>query len=132
VPMKKPVFRSRDTQRARQLRKASSPAERRLWQHIRTGTLAAYNFTRQYEIGPYHVDVMCRSKKLAIEIDGYSHDVQSKQDHVRDIFLKNLGYAILRVSNADVFQNIEGVYSLIEKTLSELPSPSPSRRREGS
>jgi len=55
------------TERARQLRRDSTPAERKLWR-----LLSRYRpaFTRQLVVGNYIIDLACREAKLAIELDG--------------------------------------------------------------
>ena len=53
---------------ARQLRKHSTQAERKLWRHLRSRSLAGFKFVRQEPIGPYIVDFICREKRLVIEV----------------------------------------------------------------
>jgi very-short-patch-repair endonuclease len=128
--MKRPEYRTRDINRSRELRREASLAERLLWLALSSGKLSGHRFTCQYQIGPYFCDLVCRSAKLVIEIDGYSHDIRQSCDARRDSFLRNQGYRVLRFSNDDVMQNLEGVVATIALALG--PSPSPSRKREGS
>ena len=128
--MRRPEYRTRDINRSRELRREASLAERLLWLALSSGKLSGHRFTRQYQIGPYFCDLVCRSAKLVIEIDGYSHDIRQSYDARRDSFLRNQGYRVLRFSNDDVMQNLEGVVATIALALG--PSPSPSRKREGS
>jgi very-short-patch-repair endonuclease len=72
--MKQPVFRKRNTERSRDLCKTASPAERAIWSFVSGGQRNGHRFTRQYQIGSYFADLLCRSKKLIVEIDGCSHD----------------------------------------------------------
>ena len=39
---------------------------------------------------------------------------------------------MIRFWNSDVLDNVEGVLKIIERVLEDMPSPSPSRKREGS
>ena len=39
---------------------------------------------------------------------------------------------MIRFWNNDVLENLEGVITEIERVLAALPSPNPSRKREGS
>jgi len=64
-----------------------------------------------------------------VEIDGYSHDLHQEYDRRRDSFLHSKGYRVLRFSNDDVKQNLDGVIATIALALG--PSPNPSRKREG-
>ena len=52
-----------------QLRKKSTPAERKLWSRIRDDQLGV-NFRRQHAVGNYIPDFVCIEKKLIIELDG--------------------------------------------------------------
>lgn len=128
--MKRPKFRGRDINRSRELRREASLAERLIWPALSRGKLSGHRFTRQYQIGPYFCDLVCRSAKLAVEIDGFSHDLRQGYDARRDSFLRDQGYRVLRFANDDVMHNLEGVVATIALALG--PSPSPSRRREGS
>ena len=82
-------------------------------------------------VGPFFVDFMCRSHKIAIEIDGLSHDVQPERDVLRDQYLRDAGFRVLHFSNEDVMTNTEGVVEMIAGVLLEQPTPGPSREREG-
>lgn len=126
-----PHFRERDTSRARELRNRATPQERLLWGYLRNRQLAGCKFSRQLPIGPYFCDFVCREKKLIIELDGASHSLQTEYDTERDAFCEHHGYKVLRFSNADVMMNVEGVLTKIEQVLVEMPTPGPSRKREG-
>ena len=82
-------------------------------------------------VGAYFADFLCREAQLIIELDGYSHDMRQASDHRRDQWFINNGFRVLRFTNSDVMANVEGVVSEIERTLALLPTPNPSRKREG-
>ena len=69
---------------------------------------------------------------LVIELDGHSHDINPGRDIWRDRYLVEHGYRVLHFQNAEVFGNVEGVIMAIRSALIEGPTPSPSRKREGS
>ena len=69
-------------------------------------------FTRQLPIGPYFADFACRQAKLVIELDGSQH-AESERDEARDAFLKEEGWAILRIWNNELDENAEGVFQAI-------------------
>jgi len=96
---------------ARVLRKNMTDAERFLWSKIRRKQLKEFQFYRQKNIGDYIVDFYCPAAKLIVEIDGGQHYSEENivKDEVRDKFLSDLGFRVLRFSNSDVFKNIEGV-----------------------
>jgi very-short-patch-repair endonuclease len=60
---------------ARRLRRNLSPPEARLWNRLRTRRPGTPVFRRQHPIGPYVLDFYCAEARLAVEIDGMSHDV---------------------------------------------------------
>ncbi|UAB78683.1 endonuclease domain-containing protein [Erythrobacter sp. SCSIO 43205] len=114
-----PEWRPRNTNRARTLRREATPAERILWEHLSRSQQGA-KFSRQMPVGPYYADFLCRELKLVIELDGYSHDVAPERDVVRDQWMKAEGYIVLRFTNADVHENIEGVIKTIRLKIEEM------------
>ncbi|WP_380877325.1 hypothetical protein ACFB49_12350 [Sphingomonas sp. DBB INV C78] len=127
-----PIFKPRQTNRARDLRNAAAPAERALWQHLSRSQLDGYKFSRQMPIGPYICDFLCRSARLVVEVDGHSHDGRITHDERRTEALEAAGYRVIRFTNADIEKRIEGVLTIISDALAERPTPNPSRMREGS
>jgi very-short-patch-repair endonuclease len=104
------------TQRARRLRRDSTDAELKLWYRLRTRSTLGFKFVRQEPIGPYIVDFACRERRLIVEVDGGQH-AGSKSDLVRDQWLAEHRYRVLRFWNNDVMSNIEGVLETIVKAL---------------
>ena len=123
-------FRERDTNRARELRNSATPAERLLWQYLSKSQLGT-KFSRQMPVGPFFADFLCRERRLIIELDGFSHDVQPKRDVYRDRYLTEQGFHVLHFTNMDVLGNVEGVVIEIKRALADWPTPNPSRKREG-
>ena len=126
-----PVWRPRNTARARELRNAATPAERKLWQYLGASRLDGHKFSRQIPVGPFYPDFLCRAKRLVVEIDGYSHDADPERDAKRDEYFNSLGYIVMRFTNDDVLNNVEGVVTAIGIALADRPTPDPSRKREG-
>ncbi|MGC9237589.1 MAG: endonuclease domain-containing protein, partial [Thiomonas sp.] len=60
-------------QRARELRRNLTEAERLLWNRLRNQQLGV-KFRRQAPIGPYIVDFLCPQARLIIELDGGQHN----------------------------------------------------------
>jgi very-short-patch-repair endonuclease len=125
------VFKPRNTDRAKSLRNAATPAERKLWKYLSKRQLGGRKFSRQMPVGPYYADFLCRELGLIIEIDGYSHETQQDYDAKRTRALVKHGYKVIRFTNDDVLNNVEGVVGRIERVLADMPTPNPSRRREG-
>jgi very-short-patch-repair endonuclease len=106
---------------ARRLRKNSTIAETKLWWRLRSRGLNGFKFVRQEPTGPYVADFVCREHRLIIEVDGGQH-AESKRDAVRDKWLCEHQYRILRFWNNDVIGNLEGV---LETILAALPAEAP-------
>jgi very-short-patch-repair endonuclease len=107
-------------QPSRQLRNKSTEAEVLLWSKIRMQQLKNLIFYRQKPLGGYIVDFYCPKAKLVIEVDGSQHFSEhgKEYDHVRDDFLANMNLKVLRFTNVDVMENIDGV---VEVILNHLP-----------
>jgi very-short-patch-repair endonuclease len=105
--------------RARQLRRAMTNAERKLWWHLRRLPNPDAHFRRQATIGPYYADFACHHHRLVIEVDGSGHgeDQQIAADTRRTEFLNARGYRVLRFWNNEVFNQIEGVMTTIHQAL---------------
>ena len=118
------------TEKARQSRKNPTPAERKLWfevlQHRRFNHL---KFTRQKPLGNYIVDFYCAERMLAIEIDGDSHDVQQQEDGIRTRRLNALGVEVIRYTNTEIMNNLDGVYENLLKRVTEGGNARYSRRK---
>jgi very-short-patch-repair endonuclease len=113
------------TQRARGLRRKATEAEKALWYRLRSRSLDGYKFVRQEPIGPYTVDLICRERRLVIEVDGGQH-AENSHDVIRDKWLTDHNYRILRFWNNDVLGNLAGVLETIATALAEAP-PHPDR-----
>jgi very-short-patch-repair endonuclease len=74
-------------------------------------------FRRQEPIGPYVVDFCCPDHKLIVELDGMSHESKLESDRTREHWLREQGYRVLRVTNADVGEDLEAVARGIAREL---------------
>ena len=101
--------------RARELRSRMTDAEIKLWKQLRMRQVIGIKFLRQRPIGNYIVDFYAPEAKLVIEVDGSQHyeDDGVERDEQRDAYLGGLGLKVIRFSNLDVIQNIEGVVERI-------------------
>jgi very-short-patch-repair endonuclease len=84
---------------ARRLRRALSPPEARLWSRLRARAPGMPAFRRQHPIGPYVLDFYCAKARLAVEIDGMSHDLgdRPQRDIRRDAWLGSQGVTVMRI-----------------------------------
>jgi very-short-patch-repair endonuclease len=113
---------------SRELRKNMTEAEKLLWSRIRRKQLKNCQFYRQKIMGNYIVDFYCPKANLIIELDGGQHysDEGMKKDKSRDAYMKNLRLRVLRFSDKDVFENLNGI---LEKIWENLNPPNPPLRK---
>jgi very-short-patch-repair endonuclease len=106
---------------ARKLRQNMTLGEVLLWQRLKRKQMRGYDFDRQRPIDRYIVDFYCKDLKLAIEIDGSSHDGEEAKinDEIRQERLESLGVRFLRFNDLDVKRNMEMVLSSIEQWIDE-------------
>ena len=102
--------------KARELRKNSTLSEVLLWQEIRKKQLE-FQFHRQVPILEFIVDFYCHEKKLAIEINGSSHEWKVSYDKMRLGQLKSAGISVLIFDDIDVKTNIKWVVNEIHRKL---------------
>jgi very-short-patch-repair endonuclease len=104
---------------ARRLRRTLTPAEARLWSGLRGRRLQNYRFVRQYPVGPFTVDFLCRDARLIVEVDGATHsqDDEIAYDERRTDYLKTQGYRVLRILNDDIYRRFDDVMDMILLTL---------------
>ena len=87
--------------RAKQLRRAMTANERRIWNWLRRRTFHGFKFRRQVPIGPYVVDFYCPALKLAVEVDGQHHETvwMAEYDDARTDYLRKRGIDVVRITN---------------------------------
>ena len=101
-------------------------AENILWNALRNKELEGFKFRRQHIIDRFIADFVCLSKKVIVEVDGNIHTIPEIQesDQQRTEILEELGYKVLRITNDQIYHDIEGVLEIILKNLKEAPEPS--------
>ncbi len=127
--MPKPPLPTVTLDHAREMRRGSTDAERKLWQHLRAGRFDGLKFRRQYPIPPYIADFCCVEKKLVIELDGSQHSVEV--DATRTACLEAHGFHVLRFWDNDVLLRTDSVLEAIWNMThapDPLPNPSPGGR----
>ena len=106
---------------SRQLRIEGTKGEAILWKKVlKAKQMDGYQFNRQYPIGNYIVDFVCRKLNLVIEIDGSSHLTKGKADITRQSFLEEEGYTVLRIKELDVTHRIDDVIGDIHQAIQTL------------
>lgn len=103
----------------RELRSHLTPAEAKLWNHLKNRQLLGKKFRRQAGIGNYIVDFYCPEKHLAVELDGSPHDTEQGylKDQERTRLLEGKGIKLIRFENKDILNNTQGVLEEIKKYL---------------
>jgi very-short-patch-repair endonuclease len=82
---------------------------------LRNRRLARWKFRRQHPIDRYFVDFVCIDGKLIVEVDGATHSTAAElsNDTERTRVLESFGFQIIRVTNTDIYENLEGVQEVI-------------------
>jgi very-short-patch-repair endonuclease len=104
---------------------------KKLWSILRNRQLTGVKFRRQFSLGKYILDFYSPEYKLGIEADGGQHYENSgkQRDKIRTEKLSRLGVKILRFSDLDILNNIEGTWEVIQGVLEKkTPSPQSSPR----
>jgi very-short-patch-repair endonuclease len=103
----------------KQLRNNLSPAEITLWLQLKGKKLNGKKFRRQYGVEQYVLDFYCPENKLGIELDGATHDNPESFDYdaKRTRVISAYGIKVLRFTNKEVKENLEGVLEEIKKNL---------------
>jgi len=102
------------------MRAEPTPFEEKLWQALRGSQAQGLKFSRQIALGGFICDFVCRNLRLVIEVDGDTHDPAKDAD--RDFVLGRMGYRVLRFTNPDVGQNLEGVLARIVEAANGRPT----------
>jgi very-short-patch-repair endonuclease len=110
---------------ARDMRKAPTDAERKLWHLLRHGKLDGYHFRRQVPIAGYIIDFCCISEGLGVEADGGQHYDPKGQayDQRRSEALRAAGIRIIRFSDYEILKYPDAVRGTIYRALTEGPPP---------
>ena len=118
---------------ARQLRNNSTKSEIILWLKLKGKQVYGYDFHRQKPIDNFILDFFCNELMLAIEVDGYSHELLEvyNKDLKKDKKLNELGITVLRFSDHQVLKEMNNVLQAIEWFIFEFEKHTPSPSLEG-
>jgi very-short-patch-repair endonuclease len=101
-------------ERAKELRREMTPAEKILWNELRANKLGVH-FRRQQVIQGFIVDFYCHRAALVVEVDGDVHDLQQDEDERREKGLSALGVWIVRFGNDEVVRDVSAVVGKIKE-----------------
>jgi very-short-patch-repair endonuclease len=112
---------------AKGLRPRLTKAEAWLWKRLKEANQHGYNFRRQHPVGPFIADFAHARGALIVEVDGATHgsDEEVAYDAQRDAYLTSRGWHVLRVSNVEIFSDLDAV---VEFVIAHVPPPPRSRR----
>ena len=120
MPIKNIVTEQRITkeklQRACELRRDMTAAEKLLWNELRANKLG-FHFRRQQIIAGFIVDFYCHKAALVVEVDGDIHDLQQEEDTRREKVLTDLGLRIVRLRNEEILKELSMVLESIKEKL---------------
>jgi very-short-patch-repair endonuclease len=123
------------TKRAREMRTEMTEPETRLWLELRAKRFDHVKFRRQKVIQDddhrYIVDFAANDPKLVIELDGDTHAGREGYDAARTHFLESKGYRVVRYTNLEVMQNLDGVLQHLSSVIDAMRPPLPTLSPEG-
>ena len=98
---------------AREMRKAPTRAEDRVWFWLRNRRFGDHKFRRQHPVGDYILDFYCSELKLCIELDGAVHEFVFERDNARTAYLEKQGIIVIRIENETVRRDPDTVANCI-------------------
>lgn len=101
--------------RAKALRKAGNFSEVVFWKEVRNKSFWNIDFDRQRIIGNYIVDFYVKALGLVVEIDGEIHNFQEEYDEKREMYLKELGLKVFRISTTKMLFDTENIMKDLEQ-----------------
>jgi very-short-patch-repair endonuclease len=82
---------------------------------VRNKSFWNIDFDRQRIIGNYIVDFYVKALGLVVEIDGEIHNFQEEYDEKREMYLKDLGLKVFRISTTKMLFDAENVMKDLEQ-----------------
>ena len=110
---------------SRKLRKNQTYHEKMLWERLRDRQLEGFKFLRQHpilydrhgnDLNFFIPDFFCSTARLAIELDGSSHNGKQDYDQWRSEILSKMHITVLRFKNEELY-DIANVISKIKENL---------------
>ncbi len=125
------IIYQKATEMCRELRKRSTTSEEKLWTALRNRKFLGKKFLRQHPLFFEYIntpsffitDFYCNEHKLAIEIDGKSHEYQKDYDELRTHIINTLGINVIRFKNGEIDNNLPDVLKRLEDILTQRTHP---------
>ena len=122
--MTKHYNKSSEKEKRRKLRQNQTNAEELVWRYLRNKQMLGYKFKRQYSVNHFVIDFYCPELKLAVEVDGASHNnlEQQEYDIQRQKYMESFNIKFVRIKDEELlgnpnqeFMKIEDAIKLLEK-----------------
>jgi very-short-patch-repair endonuclease len=120
--MTKHYNKSSQAEKRRKLRQNQTNTEVLVWRYLRNRQLLDYKFKRQYSVDHFVIDFYCPELKLAVEIDGASHNdsEQQKKDISRQKYLETFNIKFVRIKDDELTGNPNKAFKKLENTIKLL------------
>jgi very-short-patch-repair endonuclease len=107
-------------ERAREMRRAPTTSEARLFEAVRGGRLGV-SFRRQVPLlGRFIADLLAPQVRLVVEVDGECHGQRQRADERRDRALTRAGYRVLRVPASLVMLDLSAAVACVAAEVARL------------
>ena len=122
--MTKHYNKSSEKEKRKKLRQNQTNAEELVWRYLRNKQMLGYKFKRQYSVDHFVIDFYSPELKLAVELDGASHNKpeQIEYDIIRQKYVEKFNIKFVRIKDENLFGNpnkefmkIENAIKLLEK-----------------
>ena len=110
-----------EQEKRRSLRQNMTYCEKIVWLNIRKKQLG-YRFLRQYSVDHFVIDFYCPELKLALEVDGESHNnpEQKKYDIKRQKYLEAFNIKFVRIKDEDLLGNPNNAFNKLKDAIKHL------------
>ena len=117
--MTKHYNKSSEKEKRRKLRQNQTNAEDLVWRYLRNRQLLGYKFKRQYSVDYFVIDFYCPELKLAVEVDGESHNnpEQREYDIKRQKYLEEFKINFVRIKDEELLGNPNKEFMKIENAI---------------
>ena len=111
-------------EKARELRKSETEAEKVLWNALRSHRCEGLKFRRQHPAKEFILDFYCHEYLLGIEVDGSVHENEDAREYDlnRTAELENLGITVIQFTNEEVLKNLTEVLLKIKFEVKQIKS----------
>ena len=108
--------------RSRALRRNMSPAERRLWNVLKTSP-GGHRFRKQHPFEEFTLDFFCPARGLVVEVDGeaYNRGDRPERDMRRDARILELGCLTLHIPAIELLRDLDAAVGYIVATANGRP-----------